>query len=93
MKKIDFNKQKKVTYSRSEIIGSENATGRFIVTASKLNVRDNPYTTKNIVGTLEKDDEVYVYSIVNGWAMIKFNSTFYYVSSKYLADKTKLILN
>ena len=92
-KKTDFNKKEKVTYSRSEIIGSENATGRFIVTASKLNVRDNPYTIKNIVGTLEKGDEVYVYSIVNGWAMIKFNSAFYYVSSKYITDKAKLILN
>tara|TARA_B110000196_G_C21115664_1_gene650360 strand:- start:853 stop:1278 length:426 start_codon:yes stop_codon:yes gene_type:complete len=92
-KKTDFNKQEKVTYSRPEIIGSENATGRFIVTASKLNVRDNPYTTKKIVATLEKGEEVYVYSIVNGWAMIKLNSTFYYVSSKYLTDKNKLILN
>ncbi|APM00233.1 SH3 domain-containing protein [Pseudoalteromonas phage C5a] len=92
-KKIGFNRKEKVAYSRSEINESENASGRFIVTASKLNVRDNPYTIKNIVGTLEKGEEVYVYSIVNGWAMIKFNSTFYYVSSKYLTDKTKLILN
>ena len=92
-KKTGFNRKEKVAYSRSEINGSENATGRFIVTASKLNVRDNPYTIKNVVGTLEKGDEVYVYSIVNGWAMIKFNSTFYYVSSKYITDKTKLILN
>ncbi len=92
-KKTDFNKRKKINYSDWEINESENVSGRFIVTASILNVRDNPYTIKNIVGTLEKDEEVYVYSIVNGWAMIKFNSTFYYVSSKYLTDKTKLILN
>ncbi|CAM2737659.1 SH3 domain-containing protein [Pseudoalteromonas distincta] len=92
-KKTDFNKRKKINYSDWEINESENASGRFIVTASKLNVRDNPYTIKNIVGVLEKGDEVYVYSIVNGWAMIKFNSAFYYVSSKYITDKTKLILN
>ncbi len=63
---------------------SEIRAGDYEVTATKLNVRDNPFGLKEIVGTLSKGQRVYVHSFVSGWAMIRYKSSFYWVSQKHL---------
>ncbi|QSX31092.1 SH3 domain-containing protein [Shewanella cyperi] len=63
---------------------NEIGAGDYEVTATILNVRDNPFSSKEIVGTLSKGERVYVHSFVSGWAMIHYKSSFYWVSQKHL---------
>ncbi len=56
----------------------------YVVTADKLNVRDNPFSTKEIVGYLEKGQEILVQDVVTDWAMIIYNEKFYWVSKEYI---------
>ncbi|EGQ9578027.1 SH3 domain-containing protein [Vibrio cholerae] len=57
----------------------------YVVTATKLNVRDNPFTTQEIVGYLEKGQEILVERIIFDWAMITYNEKNYWVSTKYIS--------
>ncbi|MBL4263594.1 SH3 domain-containing protein [Vibrio fluvialis] len=63
---------------------NELSAGEYEVTATKLNVRDNPFSSKEVVGALTKGQRVYVHSFVRDWAMIRYKSSFYWVSKKYL---------
>lgn len=63
---------------------SKISVGGYEVTANKLNVRNNPFSSKEIIGTLRKGQRVYVHSSVSGWAMISYKSSFYWVSQNYL---------
>ncbi|MGL5471576.1 MAG: SH3 domain-containing protein [Shewanella sp.] len=54
------------------------------VTASKLNVREKPSSSNKVIGTLSKGQKVYVHLFASGWAMIQYESSFYWVSEKYL---------
>lgn len=56
-----------------------------LITASKLNVRDDFSAKSNIIGVLAKGTKVdVVYRECNGWYMIKFEDGYAYVSGDYL---------
>ncbi|EGQ7712393.1 SH3 domain-containing protein [Vibrio parahaemolyticus] len=81
-----YSSSKSVTSVKSPKYKSQNelSAGDYEVTATKLNVRDNPFSSKEVVGTLSKGQRVYVHSFVSDWAMIRYKSSFYWVSKKYL---------
>ena len=54
------------------------------VTASKLNVRNQPNTSGAIMGSLSSSAVVDVVSIKNGWAEIRYNGQKAYISAQYL---------
>lgn len=55
-----------------------------VISTSKLNVRNRPTTKSSIIGKLNPHEEIDVYSIVNNWAKISYNSRMAYISSKYI---------
>jgi hypothetical protein len=61
--------------------------GLYIVTANKLNIRDNPLAGNEIVGSFVKNQEVYVHSVVDSWAMVRCRNDFCWVSKNYLKKK------
>ena len=65
----------------------EEVTQTKYVNATTLNVRSGASTTYSIIDTLKQNDEVKVISIEDGWAKIKYNDEYAYVSNKYLVDK------
>lgn len=57
---------------------------------SRLNVRSGPGTNYSIIGKLYQNNEVEVYEIKSGWALIKYSKGKdgkAYVSAQYLKDK------
>ena len=67
---------------RAQVLGI--FTTKYIVTASVLNVRRGPGTSYTIDGFLYKGDVVKVKEISDGWAKIKFDNKWKYVSAQYL---------
>ena len=63
--------------------GDEN-TIKYKVTVSSLNIRSGPDTTYEILGTFSYGDEVDVYNIKDGWAKIKYNNVYAYISAEYI---------
>lgn len=59
-------------------------TTKYVVTASSLNIRKEPNTSSEILGTFSNGDTVNVYSITSGWAKISYDGNTAYVSSKYI---------
>lgn len=55
-----------------------------VVSTSMLNVRSKPTTKSVVLGKLNANDEVKVYSITNSWAEIIYKNKRAYVSSRYL---------
>lgn len=55
-----------------------------VVSLSALNVRQKPWPTAEIVGTLETGEIVEVTDIYNGWATIRFDGGKAYVVADYL---------
>lgn len=55
-----------------------------VVSTSMLNVRSKPTTKSVVLGKLNANDEVKVYSITNSWAEIIYKNRKAYVSSRYL---------
>ncbi len=53
-------------------------------TANVLNVRTSPSANGSKLGTIKRNDIVYVYDVSNGFARIRFNGRDAYVSMKYL---------
>ena len=58
----------------------------FIVTADKLNVRNEASKTGNVIGTYQKGDAVTVEEINGEWATVDFNGETGFVSTQYLAS-------
>ena len=58
-------------------------------TADSLNVRSGPGTSYDKVGVLPKGSRVEVAEEVNGWAKIKFNNGYAYVSTSYLEENSQ----
>ncbi len=56
-------------------------------TGNNVNVRTKPKKRSKIVGILYKGDVVKVKSINKGWAKIKWNGKYRYVSARYLTEK------
>ena len=59
------------------------------VTVQKLNVRSGPTTASSVIGSLNANERVNVYSVDNGWAKIDYGGADGYVSMKYLKCKTE----
>ncbi len=57
------------------------------IVISKVNVRSKPSTAGDILGNYNTNDQVAVYKIENGWAMIDFNGIEAYVSANYIQKK------
>lgn len=61
------------------------AQTKYEVTANTfLNIRSHASTDAPIVGTIDKGGEVEVYEITDGWAKIRYNDDYAYVSAQYL---------
>lgn len=56
------------------------------VNATSLNFREGPSTNYSVISKLSKNDKVGIISIDNGWAKIKYNGSYGYVSNKYLSE-------
>ncbi len=63
--------------------------GKYVVTASVLNVRNKPATSSTIKGTLTKGTVVEVAGTYNGWAQITYNGNTCWVSMDYLTAYTQ----
>ena len=59
------------------------------VTSSTLKIRKEATASSKSIGQLKKGDKVTVYKTTKGWAKIKKNNKYYYVSAKYLSSEKK----
>ncbi|MDD9149346.1 GH25 family lysozyme [Sporolactobacillus sp. CQH2019] len=59
----------------------------YLVTADRLFIRQSPGMNGKILGTLNRNDQVEVESITNGWAKIKSNNNQVYVSAAYIKKR------
>jgi len=61
------------------------------VTASKLNVRSNPNTHSSVLGSVTRNNKVYVISKTNdGWAKVSYNGKTGYMSLEHLTSKPSI---
>lgn len=56
-------------------------TTRYVVCVNKATMRSGPGNNYSSLGTLYKNDVVWVRSISNGWAKFKINSKWHYISA------------
>lgn len=54
------------------------------VTADVLNVRSNPNTSSNIIGSLKQSTKISIIEMSNGWYKISYNNTNGWVSGDYV---------
>lgn len=66
------------------ICGTVMAQDRYVVTATRLNVRKDASAESAVVGGLSKGDQVDVYSFKGGWAEIGFKEGKAFVAKKYI---------
>ncbi|AYD39900.1 CHAP domain-containing protein [Clostridium fermenticellae] len=64
-------------------------TGTVNTSSSYLNVRNNASTSSSVIGSLAKGTSISIFSESNGWYKIKYNSSYGYVSSTYIASGTE----
>lgn len=57
---------------------------------STLNIRSNNNSSSNIIGLLKNGDSVSIVGTYGDWYKIKINSSYGYVSSKYVSTSTNL---
>lgn len=78
--------------SSSEISENGNAKGilttKYRVSVSKATMRSGPGANYSSLGTLYKNDVVWVRSISNGWAKFKVNSKWHYIPSSCIKKAT-----
>lgn len=78
--------------SEKSSVSSYSTTG--VVTASALNVRVNPNTSSNVIGTLSYNTKVNILEINNGWYKINYNNSLAWISSDYIKlDNSKPIVS
>lgn len=53
--------------------------------SSSLNVRSSASSSSGVIGSLKKGTNVNIVAINNGWYKIQYNSSYGYVSSKYIS--------
>jgi N-acetylmuramoyl-L-alanine amidase len=61
-----------------------NSLTKKAVATDKLNVRNSPSLSGNVIGQLAKDEQVTIHTTKSGWAKIDFNGGNAWVSSQYL---------
>ena len=65
-----------------------------IITVNSLNLRSEPSLNGNILGKLQKDDNVRIISESNGWIEISHNGESGWISSQYIqTNNTEEIIN
>lgn len=65
------------------------AVNAYKYTSTRVNFRSGPNTTYSSYGVLNTNTKVYVYSVTsNGWAYVKYNNTYGYISNQYLKNTT-----
>ncbi|MGR2880891.1 hypothetical protein ABMX65_03535 [Vibrio vulnificus] len=72
-------------YSSDSTSNTVGIAGKYVVTANRLNVRDNPFNpgNGNVVGTLIKGEEINVKLFLQGWAMFEYQTGLFWVNPKY----------
>lgn len=68
------------TYANSNEINS------YKYTTTRVNFRSGAGTSYSSYGILNANTKVYVYSVSNGWAKVKYNNTYGYISNEYLSS-------
>ena len=63
-------------------------TTKYRVSVNKATMRSGPGTNYSSLGTLNKNDVVWVRSISGGWAKFKVNSKWHYISEKCIKKAT-----
>ena len=75
------------------IVAAGSFAKTYKVTASKLNVRNSPDKSGQVIGSVTQDTEVEVVSIEDGWAEIKYKGRTAYISAQYIAPVKKTSSN
>lgn len=60
---------------------------KYYYTTDRVNFRKGASTTSEIIKTLDTQTEVKYFYIENGWARVKYEDNFGYISTEYLSDK------
>lgn len=60
-----------------------------VTSTSRLNVRESPTTSANVLGTFSSGQQIEVISISKGWAKVEYNGKIGYVSEKYVSPLPK----
>ena len=63
-------------------------TTKYVVNVKKATMRSGPGTSYSSMGTLYKNDVVWVRSISNGWAKFKWNRKWAYISTNCIKKTT-----
>jgi len=71
------------------IVAASSFAKTYKVTASKLNVRNAPDKSGQVIGSVTQDMEVEVVSISDGWAEIKYKGKTAYISAQYITPVKK----
>lgn len=71
------------------IVAASSFAKTYKVTASKLNVRNSPDKSGQVIGSVTQDMEVEVVSIEDGWAEIKYKGRTAYISAQYITPVKK----
>jgi len=77
------------TYTGTSSTGSTSSittSSTTMYTTANLNLRKGASTSYSIIVTIPKSSSIYVISKSNGWAYVKYNSTYGYVSTNYLSS-------
>ena len=64
-------------------------TTKYYVSAKKTTIKSGPGTNYSSMGTLYKNDVLWVKSISNGWAKFKWNSKWAYISASSIKRHSK----
>lgn len=63
-------------------------TTKYRVSITKVTMRSGPGTNYSSIGTLYKNDVVWVRTISNGWAKFKVNSRWHYIPTSSIKKAT-----
>ena len=63
-------------------------TTKYRVSVTKVTMRSGPGTNYSSIGTLYKNDVVWVRTISNGWAKFKVNSRWHYIPNSSIKKAT-----
>ena len=84
------SKQYIITGEEALIIAQTEAKNMATVTADSLRVRANASTESDILSTLNKDEELVVVEVLDGWLKVDLGDYQGYISSDYVSTAVKL---
>ncbi len=71
------------TQHKSSQIKKVNTCTNYRVVANQLNIRNKPQTNSSVLGQINKNELICIYSFENGWAQSKYG----WISKKYLVSE------